>query len=692
MKKFVTFIWLVLLIVSCGEKTNLPKGYFFRDPLNQHEIQGEKLTPEILWKFGRVNESQISPDGKWVVYTVRRYSLIENKGNTEIFIVPIEGGTSNQLTQTLESELNPKWTIDGKKIGYFSPVDGVQQIWEMNLDGSHKKQISNFSDDIESFSYSPDGKRILFTSRVKTDSSAQDIYKNLPKSKAMIFTDLMYRHWDSWTDYKHSHIFIADYSDGKVSNPKDIMAGESFDAPLAPYYEASEISWSPDGKTIAYTCKKQAGKQYALSTNSDIYLYSVESGKTTNITEGMPGYDRSPVFSPDGKKIAWQSMTTAGYESDKDRLMLMDLTSGVKTDITSNFDQSASNIVWDENNLSVYFISGVKATFQIYKADIESKKITQLTTGWHDYTSLSRVAGKIIGERMSFSAANEIFAINESGQEQQLTFTNKNIYDSIKLGQVKERWVKTTDGKQMLVWLIFPPDFDSTKKYPALLFCEGGPQQAVSQFFSYRWNMQIMAANGYVVIAPNRRGLPTFGQAWNDQIAGDYGGQNMKDYLSAVDAMKKEPYVDKDHIGAVGASYGGYSVFYLAGIHQKRFKAFIAHCGMFNLESQYAATEEVFFTNHDLGGAYWQNPRPHSYDFSPHKMVQNWDTPIMIITGANDFRIPYTESLQAFNAAQLRGIPSKLLFFPDESHWVTKPQNSVLWQYEFFGWLNKWLK
>ena len=263
MKKFVTFIWLVLLIVSCGEKTNLPKGYFFRDPLNQHEIQGKKLTPEILWKFGRVNESQISPDGKWVVYTVRRYSLIENKGNTEIFIVPIEGGTSNQLTQTLESELNPKWTIDGKKIGYFSPVDGVQQIWEMNLDGSDKKQISNFSDDIESFSYSPDGKKILFTSRVKTDSSAQDIYKNLPKSKAMVFTDLMYRHWDSWTDYKHSHIFIADYSDGKVSNAKDIMAGESFDAPLAPYYEASEISWSPDGKSIAYTCKKQAGKQYA---------------------------------------------------------------------------------------------------------------------------------------------------------------------------------------------------------------------------------------------------------------------------------------------------------------------------------------------------------------------------------------------------------------------------------------------
>jgi dipeptidyl aminopeptidase/acylaminoacyl peptidase len=370
----------------------------------------------------------------------------------------------------------------------------------------------------------------------------------------------------------------------------------------------------------------------------------------------------------------------------------MDLADGTKKDLTEKFDQSVSNIQWNEKGSSVYFISGINATYQVYRAELASGKIYQITTGDHDYDYLERKNGVLVGKRMSISMAAELFRIDDSGTEQQLTFTNKNIYDAVKMGKVQERWIKTTDNKRELTWIIYPPDFDSTKKYPALLYCEGGPQIAVSQFFSFRWNFQLMAANGYIVIAPNRRGLPTFGQEWNDQIAGDYGGQNMKDYLSAVDELKKEPYIDPNRIGAVGASYGGYSVFYLAGCHQKRFKAFIAHCGMFNLESQYAETEEVFFTNHDLGGPYWNLPRPKSYDFSPHKYVQNWDAPILIISGVNDFRIPYTESMQAFNAAQLRGIPSKLIIFKDENHWVLKPQNSILWQNEFFKWLDKWLK
>jgi dipeptidyl aminopeptidase/acylaminoacyl peptidase len=690
--KTIIFAIAVLLVISCTKKSKKPVGYFFQENLTSSEIKNGTLSPEILWKFGRVTESQLSPNGKEVAYIVKRYSLKENKGNAEIFKISVEGNNPVQLTFTNESESNVRWSPDGKKIGYLSDASGSSQFCEMDSDGSNTHQISHTNGDIEIFDYSPDGKNIFFTQRVKTDTSVHDMYPDLPKANAMAFTDLMYRHWDSWTDYKHSHIFIASLKDGEIAETKDIMQGEPFDSPLAPYYEPTEISWSPNGKFLAYTCKKLTGKAYALSTNSDIYLYNLEKGKTTNITSGRLGYDRNPVFSPDGKKIAWESMATPGYESDKNRLMIMDLKLGFVNDITSGFDQSVSNICWDNKGNSVYFISGTKATFQVYKEEIESRKIKQLTKGWHDYTSLIRKNSVMIGQKMSFSMSQEIFKIDENGDEHQITFTNKNIYDSIKLGTVKERWVKTSDEKQMLVWLILPPDFDSTKTYPALLYCQGGPQDAVSQFFSYRWNLQLMAANGYIIIAPNRRGLPTFGREWNDQIAGDYGGQNIKDYLSAVDEIKKEHYINPQRIGAVGASYGAYSVFFLAGCHQNRFKAFIAHCGMFNLESQYAETEETFFPNHDLGGPFWQEHRPKSYDYSPHRLVQNWNTPIMIITGANDFRIPYTESLQAFNAAQLRGIPSKLLFFPDESHWVLKPQNSVLWQHEFFNWLDKWLK
>ncbi|HEX3009724.1 MAG TPA: S9 family peptidase [Bacteroidales bacterium] len=696
--KILSLITIVLMVfASCstpsGDKTKTGSQPDFSNKLTDNEIAGGKLTPEILWKFGRVGDVQVSPDGMSVVYSITRADVKSNKKLTSVFLIPVQGGEPKNLTEDFPSCYNPRWTPDGSKIGFITGKSGSSQIWEMKADGSAKTQVSKTDKDINAFEYAPSGGKLWYLADVKLDSTTQDIYPDLPEASGRIITDLMYRHWDSWSDYSYSHIFVADIKNGTFENGTDILGKEAFDSPLSPYFESTEIAWSPDGNYIAYTSKKLKGREATISTNSDIYLYSVKDSSVVNISEGNPGYDKTPVFSPDGKKIAYNSMATAGYESDKDRLMVYDIASKSRTDITENLDQSASNLVWSKDGSTIYFISGIKATFQVYSANVASKEIRKITDGWHDYTSLSLAGNELVGTKMSMSMASEIFRINpSSGAETQLTFTNKNIYDKIRMGKIVQKWVKTTDNKEMLVWVVLPPDFDSTKKYPALLYCQGGPQSAVSQFFSYRWNLQLMAANGYVVIAPNRRGLPTFGSEWNLQISGDYGGQNMRDYLSATDAIKKEPYVDENRLGAVGASYGGYSVFFLAGNHQKRFKAFIAHCGIFNLESQYGATEESFFTNFDLKGPYWQNPKPKSYDYSPHRFVQNWDTPIMIITGEKDFRIPYTESLQAFNAAQLRGIPSKLLIFPDENHWVVKPQNSILWQREFFGWLDKWLK
>ena len=689
-------LFSLLLISSCKQKADKAKltQKDFVSQLTEEEITNGILTPEIMWKFGRVSDAQLSPDGRNIVYGITRYNVPTNKSNTDIYLIPVEGGTPKQLTTRIGGEFNQRWTADGKKIGYLSAQSGSVQLWEMNPDGSSKKQISNIEEGINSFEYSPTGNRILYCKEVKLEKNTNDLYPDLPLADVKIIDNLMYRHWDQWNDYKHSHIFVADYSNNKLSNSKDIMEGELWDAPMEPYFDNSEMTWSPDGKTIAYTCKKLIGREYAVSTNSDIYLYNIETKKTKNLTKGNLGYDRYPRFSQNGKKIAWQSMETPGYESDKDRLLVYDFTTDKKEYITENFDHNVSNIVWSDN--SIYFISGLNATYQIFKVDLNNKKYTQITKGIHNYNSFSKVDNIIIGAKMSMSMATEIFKVDEeTGNDTELTFTNKNIYDKIEMGKVEENWIKTTDGKKMLVWLIYPPKFDKNKKYPALLYCQGGPQSAVSQFFSFRWNFQIMAANDYVIIAPNRRGLPSFGQEWNAQISGDYGGQNMKDYFSATDYFKKESFIDENRLGSIGASYGGFSTYWLAGNHQKRFKAFIAHCGMYNFESFYAATEEPFFPNHDLGGNYWDKNNKvaqASYAQSPHKFVQNWDTPIMIITGGRDFRIPYTQSLEAFNAAQLRGIPSKLLFFPDETHFVVKPQNAILWQKEFFGWLDKWLK
>lgn len=690
-KKLIPFVFvLIISLFGCTKQTlTEPKAAGdFSNTLTPDEISNAKLTPEILWKFGRVSDQQLSPDGKFVIYNVTRYDAATNSRQTKIFKISTDGGEPLDLGEGG----NMRWkTVE--KIGFISGESGSDQVWEMNPDGQGKVQVTDIEGGINGFEYAPDGQKIFFTKDVKMDKTPQEVYPDLPLTNVRIIEDLMYRHWNAWSDYAYSHIFVANIGNSPVKEGKDIMEGEAFDSPLSPYFDQAEIKWSQDSKFIAYTCKKMKGREYAVSTNSDIYLYNLETGTTENLSQGMPGYDKYPVFSPDGTKIAWQSMSTPGYEADKQRLVVMDLGTKEIKDLTKNFDQDVANMQWDKDNTTIYFISGYHATFQIYRINTATGEIAPITKGNHDYTSFSLANNVLTGERMSLSMANEVYRINpETGEETQLTLTNKNIYDAVKMGKVEERWVKTTDNKQMLVWVVYPPDFDASKKYPTLLYCQGGPQSAVSQFFSFRWNLQLMAANGYIIVAPNRRGLPTFGEEWNRQISGDYGGQNMKDYLSAIDDVSKEPYVNKDKLGAVGASYGGYSVFYLAGHHDKRFKAFISHCGIYNLVSMYGATEETFFVNFDNGGPYWAKPEPVGYKFSPHLSVDKWDTPIMIITGEMDLRVPYTQSLEAFNAAQLRGIPSKLLVFPEETHFVQKPQNSILWQREFFGWLDKWLK
>lgn len=703
MRKVVvlSLVSIAIIATSCckeydgckATKKEVAPAVSLLDSLAAVPVSQNRLTPEVLWQFGRVSDAQLSPDGTQVVYGISRYDIATNKSYTDLFLGNVKTGDIRKLTDFSGAEFNQRWNKDGSKIGFLCVESGSSQIWEMLPDGSGKKQISFIDGDINSFEYSPDGTKVLFTMDIKLDMTANEVYQDLPLADVRIIDDLMYRHWNDWHDYKYSHIFVADVVDGKVSDGKDIMPGERWDAPLSPYFDNSEMAWSPDGTYIAYTCKKLTGKQYAESTNSDIYLYEVATAKTENISEGLPGYDKYPRFSPDGKKIAWECMITPGYESDKNRLYVYDFEFREREDITSDFDQNVSALTWAPNSTDIYFISGINGTHQIYKINTVDETISKITNGVHDIRAIGLQGGTMIAEIMSMSMANEVFVINpENGEKRQLTYTNKNIYDKVKMGKVEERWIKTFDGKDMLVWVIFPPDFDPSLKYPAILYCQGGPQSMVSQFFSYRWNFQIMAANDYIVVAPNRRGLPGFGQEWNAQISGDYGGKNMRDYLAAIDEISKETYVDKENLGAVGASYGGYSVYWLAGHHNKRFKAFISHCGMFNLESQYGGTEEFFFVNHDLEGPYWKSPKPKSYNYSPHLFVDKWDTPIMIITGGKDFRIPYTESLQAFNAAKLVGVDARLLYFPEETHFVLKPQNSILWQREFAGWLDKYLK
>jgi dipeptidyl aminopeptidase/acylaminoacyl peptidase len=685
MKSFlaITCTVLVFALYACKSGKTVSVSKTDIDvTLTDSEKAGGVMTPEILWKFSRLGSFSLSPDGSTVIYAVTKIDVPTEERITNIYRIPVSGGDPVQLTT--EGGSSPQWFSEGKKILYLNDA----RLWTMNADGTGQKAVKGL-DDFEIFSVSPSGNKIYFTRRVKLDQTANEKY-NLSKAKVRIINDLMYRHWNYWSDYSYSHLFVASFDGQTISGEKDIMEGQHFESPLSPYFEEGQISWSPDGKYIAYTTKRLKGKADAESTNSDIYLYDVETGKEVNISEGNKGYDRFPVFSPDGSMIAFQSMERDGYESDLDRLFLYDIKNGTRSWVTKGWTFDVNNITWYDNRI-IYFTCDYLGTRQVFKTNLQDTGVTKVTEGVHNMGPLNLESGVMVSGVASMSMAPELSVVDlNTGAVKQVTEINKYIYDNISLGRVEEKYIKTKDNKDLQMWVIYPPDFDPSERYPALLFCEGGPQSPLDQFWSYRWNFQVMAADGYIIFAPNRRGVAGFGQAWKEQISGDYGGKNIQDYLDATDAMAKEPFVDADRMGAVGASYGGYSIFYLAGVHNGRFKAMISHCGMFDFESWYGSTEELWFPDKDFGGPYWKNLP--SYKFSPHLMVDKWTAPILIITSANDFRIPYTQSLEAFQGAQINNIPSRLLFFEDEYHWVTKPQNSIIWQHEFFEWLDTFLK
>ncbi|MBK7810927.1 MAG: S9 family peptidase [Saprospiraceae bacterium] len=650
--------------------------------------QQQMLTAETLWKLGRINLEDVSPDGLLAVYSLTKYDISTNKSNTDLYTVRTDGAANPVKITNMEGhENNARFFQNGQKIMFLS--NGIP--FTCNADGSDQNKWADI--EMNGFLISPKSDALVFLKDVKYRMTTQEKHPDLPLANARIYDDLMYRHWKSWDDQHDNNVFYAKILDGKMLGEAINIVNAAFQAPVDPMDGIEQVSISADSRYIAYSCKKLTGREYALSTNTDIFVYDVQTKSTKNVSESNKGYDKNPVFSPDGKKLIWNAMTTPGYEADKNQLVLYDLTSSSVKMIGADYDNDADNASFAPDGKSLFFISAKDACRQIFIQDLNSLQIRQITTGVHDYNSFVPTTKGLVASRNSMVQPAEIYFVNVNGTSKQITQVNTELWSTIKKPEVKQKWVNTTDGKKMLVWTILPPDFDPNKKYPTLLYCQGGPQSTVSQFFSYRWNFSLMASNGYVIVAPCRRGMPGFGQEWNLAISKDWGGQCMKDYLSAIDDASKESYVDKNKLGAIGASFGGYSVFYLAGNHQKRFKCFLSHCGVFNLESMYGTTEEMWFVNYDIGGPYWDKGNKKQYEkFSPHKFVENWDTPMMVIHGEKDFRVPVSEGMQAFQVARLKGLPSRLLLFPEEGHWIQSAQNGLLWQREFYSWLDKWLK
>ena len=718
MKRLLTFaamaLWLMPAAINAEE-----------DVIGKSNIQlkSRMMTPEALWAMGRIGTVEASPDGKRIVYQVGYYSVKANKSRQVIYVMDADGANSRQLSTSQKSETDPTW-LDTETIAFICGGE----IWSMKADGTDRKQLSKTDGKVEGFKFSPDRQKVIIIKSIPFHEIIQKNPDDLPKATGRRITDLMYRHWDHYVE-SIQHPFVCSVSsDGIATDMTDILDGEPYECPMEPFGGIEQLAWSPDSKTIAYTCRKKMGLEYSISTDSDIYLYNIGSRKTTNLCKpenyvapkvdptitlatqavnapdnlkNNVGYDQNPQFSPDGKYIAWLSMERDGYEADLNRLCIYEMATGIKRYIDWKSDVEA--FCWapqKEKSALIYFLSVWHGCNNMYSVNWKGE-VRQLTETWDDWTSLQLANdGKhILATRQSLSAPTDIYRVlpQPKAKTEQLTFENKHILDQLTFGKMQQYWVPTTDGKKELVWVMLPANYEEGKKYPTLLFCEGGPQSPVSQFWSYRWNFQMMAANGYVVVAPNRHGLPGFGQEWKEEISGDWTGQCMNDYLSAIDfAADSLPFVDKDRLGAVGASFGGFSVYYLAGIHEKRFKAFIAHDGAFNLAAMYLETEENWFSNWEYDEAYWHRPQmpraKKTYHDSPHKMVEKWDTPILCIHGEKDYRINYTQGMQAFNAARMKGIPAEFLVFPDENHWVLKPQNGILWQRTFFGWLDRWLK
>lgn len=645
------------------------------------------MTPEILWTLNKFSVTAVEPSHAGIIYSVGKVDLNTEKTNRQNFYLNFE---KNQILKM--DLLGKKSIFQWDKNGvYATEGDKIYISKDNGLSWSEFYTIG----DADNIVISPDGKKVAFSKAVQVENLlGKDKYADLPKTTAQIYTDLNHRHWDAWNEGKYNHVFVANVSED-VAKAQDVLQGQKFDSPQKPSGGSEDFIWSPDSSKLLYVCKKKSGKEYATSTNTDIYTFDLASGKTENLTEGMMGYDVNPKFSPDGKSLLWQSMARDGYEADKNDVVVMDWVSKKKTNLTKNWDESVvGDVAWSNDSKMIYFTTAKRGTKQFFSLNPKDAKVKQISDGAFDVNEIIALENDFAYvTRTDINHSADLFKLNlKDGMMLQVTAVNKENYANITPGKSELKMVKTTDGKEMGVWFHYPPNFDPNKKYPTLLYCQGGPQSALTQYFSTRWNFALMAANGYIVVAPNRRGMPGWGTKWNEDISKDWGGQPMRDYLAAADFAKTLPYVDGDRMGAVGASYGGYSVFMLAGIHENRFKTFIAHDGLFDMKSWYGTTEELWFANWDLGGNYWQNPQPKAYtDYNPSNFVEKWNTPIMVIQGGIDFRVPYEQGQEAFQAAKLKGLKTKFLYFPNENHWVLHPQNGLVWQREFFEWLKETL-
>ncbi len=674
-----------------------------------------RMTPELLWKLGRLGETAASTDGQRLVYTVRRFDLQADEGRTTLYLQDMLTGKQSEIIQDWKVINSLHWcrSPEGDRVFFVgmrgeageqagTQNDGPEQslqAWSLNPDNGDTVQLTNIEGGIANLKASPTGTHLAFTMDIKMDSEVKDLYPDLPKADARIIDSLMFRHWNAWHDFKYSHLHVAPLrDDGMVGEPIDLMAGIKADCPVPPFGGGEQFAWSPDGKEIAYTMKNVP--DWATSTNSDVYLVAIDGqDQAKNISEGMAGYDNNPAYSPDGKYLAFHSMQRGGFEADRVRIMIVDRQTGEIRELTQGLDQTVHQATWTPDSQGLLFASEYRGTQQLFRIDLESAEARQVTQGRFNWDLIDVLpdGGTALVSKMDMLRPKELAVLNLTDSTDRVISTiNDEIYEQLELPIIEERWVDATDGEKIHCWVIHPPDFDAASKrtWPMITYCQGGPQGQIGQWFSYRWNFHLMAAKGYVIVAPNRRGLPGFGRQWNDQISGDWGGQAMRDILSATDDMMKEPYIDKKHVAAIGASFGGYTVFWMMGNHNRRFCTMIAHCGVFNLESMYGSTEELFFVNWDLGGPYWESTDlQQKYDtFSPHRFVGNWDTPLLVVHGQKDFRVPVTQGMEAFTAAQVNGIPSRFLYYPEEGHWVLKPQNGVLWHRVFFDWLDRFCK
>lgn len=647
----------------------------------------EVMTPETLWQMRRISTQGVSPDYSSVIYTTSQTNLETEKSEHKNFLL------NTHTTQSVPFDLGKKSFIQWDKNGIYASENG--QIFLTKDLGKTWTLFYTIGQEAENIKISPDGQKIAFSKVVHLENIyGKDKYKDLPKTTAQVYTDLNHRHWDTWYEGKFNHIFITS-SNQSVKDAKDLLEGKPYDAPQKPFGGGEDFIWSPDSKQILYVTKEKFGKEYAVSTNTDIFAYDLATGITKNLTQGMMGYDVNPKFSPDGKYLSWQSMARDGYEADKNDIYIMNWATQSKSNLTQSWNESVTgDTFWANDSKNIYFTAAFRGTKQLFSTSLTSNSVKQITKGDFDVNTIfAQNKNTLFVTRNDAFHSPEFYSVElKTGTMKQVTNINQDFYQKLSLGHSELKMVKTSDGKEMGVWFHYPPNFDPNKKYPTLLYCQGGPQSALTPYFSIRWNFSLMTANGYIVVAPNRRGMPGWGTEWNEAISKDWGGQPIQDYLSATDYAKTLPYVDGEKFGAVGASYGGYSVLMLAGVHENRFKSFISHNGLFDMKSWYGTTEELWFANWDLGANPWSNPKADAFTkFSPSNYVHQWNTPLMIIQGNIDFRVPYEQGQGAFQAAKLKGLKSKFLYFPDENHWILKPQNGIVWQREFFDWLKETL-